>query len=145
MKDAIAINNEITVATLQVTPEQLHQAVQAGFHSVLNLRSPDEPGFLNDEHTQAEAAGLHYENTPVKPMLLDDGLVAQILQQIERLPKPALLHCGSGLRAGLMASLYVAMQQGWTADRTVAMAQTLGLKWPAQPALKQVCERACQC
>ena len=46
----------------QPTPEELKQAAQEGFKSVLNLRSPDEPGFLSDEQQQAQAAGLQYAN-----------------------------------------------------------------------------------
>jgi len=42
------INDELTIAG-QVTPEQLQQVAQEGFKSVLNLRSPDEEGFLSNE------------------------------------------------------------------------------------------------
>lgn len=48
MENVKKINNELTVAG-QITPEQLQQAVEEGFKSVLNLRSPDEEGFLVDE------------------------------------------------------------------------------------------------
>ena len=143
MQDAIAINPELTVATFQVTPKQLRQAAQIGFQSVLNLRVLNEPGVLLDEQAQATAAGLYYKNTPINPAALDDAKVAQVLQQIEHLPKPALLHCGSGVRAGLMASLYIAKQQRLTAEQTIAMAQALGMEWPTQPTFKQICESVC--
>jgi uncharacterized protein (TIGR01244 family) len=59
------INNELTIAG-QLTSEQLHQIAQEGFKSVLNLRSPDEEGFLHNEQQQAENLGLYYINIPVK-------------------------------------------------------------------------------
>jgi len=53
------INDELTIAG-QVTLEQLEQVAQEGFKSV-NLRSPDEEGFLSNEQQQAEALGLYYQ------------------------------------------------------------------------------------
>ena len=44
----------------QPTPEALKQLADEGYKSVINLRSLDETGALNDEHQQAEAAGLKY-------------------------------------------------------------------------------------
>ena len=89
MENVKQINDELSVAG-QVTPEQLQQAASEGFKSVLNLRSPDEQGFLQDEQHQAEAAGLQYANIPVKPNEMTDELTTQVLEQIDRLPKPAL-------------------------------------------------------
>ncbi|MEH2396127.1 beta-lactamase hydrolase domain-containing protein [Nostoc sp.] len=51
----------------QLTSEELKQAAEEGFKSVLNLPSPNEAGFLNDEQQQAQAAGLQYANVPLKP------------------------------------------------------------------------------
>ncbi|MHC5769509.1 MAG: hypothetical protein ACYTXI_28655 [Nostoc sp.] len=42
------INDELAIAG-QITLEQLPQVAQEGFKSVINLRSPDEQGFLNSE------------------------------------------------------------------------------------------------
>ena len=142
MQYAIAINDELTITTEQVTPEQLHQAAQTGFKSVLNLRSPEETGFLTDEADRAQEAGLQYAHLPVNPTAIDETLVCRVVQQIADLPKPALLHCASGMRAGLMASLYVAYQQDLNVEQMLKMAQNLGLHWPKQPAFRQVCDRA---
>ncbi|WP_365743367.1 beta-lactamase hydrolase domain-containing protein [Nostoc sp. JL33] len=46
-------------ASGQLTSEELKQAAQEGFKSVLNLRFPDEAGFLGDEQQQAQAAGCN--------------------------------------------------------------------------------------
>ncbi len=111
MENLKTINGQLSIATNQVTPTQLQEAAQAGFKSVLNFRSPQEEGFLSDEEKQAEAAGLEYVNIPVKANGITDELAEKIIEQIDQLPKPILLHCKSGLRSGAMALMYIAIQR----------------------------------
>jgi protein tyrosine phosphatase (PTP) superfamily phosphohydrolase (DUF442 family) len=59
MENVKRINNQLLVAMGQVTPKQLQQSSQQGFKLVLNLRSPNEAGFLTEEQQQVENAGLH--------------------------------------------------------------------------------------
>jgi uncharacterized protein (TIGR01244 family) len=141
MENIKTIDDQIAVAMGQVTPEQLQQAAQEGFKSVLNLRSPQEEGFLSDEQQQTEAAGLKYINIPVKPDAMTDELADRVLHQIERLPKPALIHCKSGMRSGAMALMYVATQQGISADRAMAMGKQNGFDCDAQPQMKKFFEK----
>ncbi len=136
MEYKIEIDTEITVVTIQVTPEQLEQAAQEGFKSVLNLRSPDEPGFLKDQQQQAEAAGLEYANIPVKVNQISDKLTNQIFEQIEQLSQPILIHCKSGMRSGVMALMYVATRQGMTAEQALEKGKQIGLNWDAHPPVK---------
>lgn len=131
------VNNDIAVATQQVTPEQLQQAAQQGFKSVLNLRSPDEEDFVTDEQQQAEALGLEYVNIPVKPQGINAQLTDEILQQIDALPKPALIHCKSGMRAGAMALMNVATRSGMTPEQAFAKAQEIGFDCNSNPQMKQ--------
>lgn len=91
MADAKKISDELSAAG-QVTTEQLQQAAQEGFKSVLNLRSPDEAGYLSDEQQQAEAAGLEYASVPLKASEPNEELVEEALREIENLPKPVLVH-----------------------------------------------------
>ena len=62
MENVKKINNNLAVATEQLSAEQLQQAAKEGYKSILNLRSPQEEGFLADEQEQAETAGLNYPN-----------------------------------------------------------------------------------
>lgn len=48
MENVKKITEEVTVSG-QVTLEQLQQAAEEGFKSVLNLRSPGEEGFWAEE------------------------------------------------------------------------------------------------
>lgn len=139
MDNVKKINDELTVAG-QVTPEQLQQAVDEGYKSVLNLRSPDEQSFLKDEQQQAQALGLHYINTPVKPNEISDELTTEVLRQIDELPKPALIHCASAMRAGLMAFMNVATRQGMTPGQVFEKAAASGFDCSANPQMKQFLE-----
>ncbi|MBV6622605.1 MAG: protein tyrosine phosphatase family protein [Rivularia sp. (in: Bacteria)] len=138
--DIKKINNELSV-TGQVTPEQLQQAAQSGFKSVLNLRSPDEKDFLKDEQQQAESAGLNYNNIPLKVDEIDDELIDKIQEQIDQLPKPALIHCASGMRAGAMSLINIAIHQGMNSKEAFETAQKLGFDCSSSPKLKQVFEQ----
>ncbi len=139
MENVKKINDELTVAG-QVTLEQLQAAVSEGYKSVLNLRSPAEEGFISDEQQQAEALGLHYINIPVKPNEISDELTTEVLKQIDELPKPALIHCGSAMRAGLMAFMNVATRQGMTPEQVFEKAAEAGFDCNANPQMKQFLE-----
>ena len=135
MAEAKKISSEFSAAG-QVTPEDLTQAAQQGFKSVLNLRSPHESGALPDEQQHAEAAGLEYANVPLSSGVSDEAAVAEALSQLEALPTPVLLHCGAGLRAGAIGLISTATQLGWTEEQTIAKATELGISLD-QPHLQQ--------
>jgi len=134
------INDEMTVAG-QVTPEDLRQAASDGFKSVLNLRAPDEEGALPDERRHAEAAGLDYVNIPVKKDEINDDLATRVLAGIDDLPKPALIHCGTGMRAGAMAMMNVATRSGMSADAAMDKARSMGFDCDSEPQLKAFFEK----
>ncbi|MGI0485794.1 beta-lactamase hydrolase domain-containing protein [Pantanalinema rosaneae CENA516] len=140
MKNIKQLTDQLAVAMGQVTSEQLQQAAQAGFKSVLNLRSPNEEGVPQDEQQQAEQVGLKYVNIPVKPDRMSDDLADQVLQEIDQLPKPALIHCKSGMRSGAMTLMYVATQQGMTANEAMAIGKQNGFDCESSPEMKQFFE-----
>lgn len=85
------INDELVIAR-QITLEQLPQVAQEGFKSVINLRSPDEQGFLNSEQKKIELLGLSYINIPVQVELMNDETATSLFEQINTLSKPLLVH-----------------------------------------------------
>jgi uncharacterized protein (TIGR01244 family) len=123
--NAIQINENLTT-TGQVIPKQLEQAIQEGFKSVLNLRSPDELGFSQDEQQVAEALGLYYTNMPLKLEALNEELITKILTTLEQIPKPAVVHCAAGMRSTGIALLSVAIQEGLTPEQTLSKARNIG-------------------
>ncbi|MBC1223411.1 phosphatase [Nostoc sp. UCD121] len=135
MSNTRKVSKDLSAAG-QPTPEELKQAAQEGFKSVLNLRSPDEAGFLGDEQQQAQAAGLQYANIPLKPSEANQELTEAAIQEIENLPKPILIHCAAGARAGGIALISNAISEGLTYEEISQKAQELGLNLE-QPHLKQ--------
>lgn len=120
------ITNELAIAG-QLTLEDLQQLVEEGYQSVVNLRSPDEAGFLNDEQQKTERLGLRYINTPIRVKDLNPEYILQITQQIAELPKPILVHCDSGMRSSVMALMQIAIEQGMKAEDAFQKAVQLGL------------------
>ncbi|RCJ39347.1 phosphatase [Nostoc punctiforme NIES-2108] len=135
MSNTKKVSDDLSAAG-QLTSEELKQAAQEGFKSVLNLRSPDEPGFLSDEQQQAQAAGLQYANIPLKPSEANQEQTELAIQEIENLPKPILIHCAAGARAGGIALIANAISEGLTYEEISQKAQELGLNLE-QPHLKQ--------
>ena len=123
-------------STGQVTPQQLQQAAQQGFKSVLNLRSPHEQGFLHDEQQHAKDAGLNYANVPLNPSESNQELIEKAIWEIENLPSPVLVHCAAGARATAIALIATASQQKLTPEEIKLKAEELGLNLD-QPHLKQ--------
>ena len=120
------INDDLAIAE-QITPDQLQQILQGGFKSVLNLRSPDEEGFLINEQQQAETLGLYYINIPIKVEAINDEVAAQVLKQIDEVPKPALVHCNNAMRSAAIALMHIATQQGVSLTQAFNQAEQLGL------------------
>jgi protein tyrosine phosphatase (PTP) superfamily phosphohydrolase (DUF442 family) len=71
---------------------------------------------------------------------MNDELTDRVLQEIERLPKPALIHCKSGMRSGVMTLLSVATDRGMTASEALAMGKQNGFDYDANPQMKQFFE-----
>jgi uncharacterized protein (TIGR01244 family) len=136
MENIKKINENIAIATEQLSEKQLQQAAQEGYKSVLNLRSPQEEGFLEDEAEQAKAAGLDYVNIPVKPNNISEELADRVLQQIDQLPKPLLAHCRSGFRAGAFSLMYVATREKISANQAMEKGQQMGFDCSQSPDMK---------
>lgn len=136
-KEMIQLNESLSVATTQLSPNQLQQAAEGGYQSVLNLRSPNEPGFLKNEQQLVESAGLQYAHIPVNPAQITDSLTDQVLATIDQSPKPILIHCKTGVRSGAMALIFMALNEGMTADRVLSISKEVGINLDAQPQIKQ--------
>jgi uncharacterized protein (TIGR01244 family) len=104
---------------------------------VLNLRAEGEEGYLPDEGQRAEAAGLKYAHVPVRKEEISDELTTRVLAQIDELPKPLLVHCASGMRAGAMAFMHTATREGLSAEEVISRAQQSGFDCNSEPQLKQ--------
>ncbi|MBD1920983.1 hypothetical protein H6F77_07765 [Microcoleus sp. FACHB-831] len=126
MKTIRKINDDLAIAG-QLTSDQLPQITQQGFKSVVNLRSPDEEGFLSNEQQEIEALGLYYINVPIKVEGINDEVAAQVLQKIDELSKPALVHCNNSMRSAAIALMHIATHQGVSLGQAFTQAEQLGL------------------
>lgn len=120
------INDELAVAG-QITLEELEQIAQAGYKSVLNLRSPQEAGFQSSEQPCSQLLGLQYVNLPIESTEINHQIVLLVFKKITELPKPVLIHCDSAMRAAIMVFLYIATKQGISLDMAFQQAINLGL------------------
>jgi uncharacterized protein (TIGR01244 family) len=141
MENVIKINEELAVADCQLSPEQIEAAAEEGYQSILNLRSPQEEGYLPDEAEQADKAGLAYANIPVSPKNMSDELAHEVLSNIENLPKPLLSHCNSGMRSGAMAFMYIALKEGMSAEEAMEQAREMGFNCEQSPQMKDFFEQ----
>ena len=139
MENTIALSPEFTIAG-QITPEQLQAANSEGYQAVLNLRVPGEEGFLDNEQSEAEKAGLNYVNIPVSPQELSQ-VADHVLTELDQLQKPVLVHCGSALRAGVMVLAYLGTRQGKSAEEVLEEGRQAGFTViDSKPPLKQFVE-----
>ncbi len=116
----------------QPTAEDLQQAGEQGFRTVINLRTDDEAGVLTEEERLVEGAGMTYAPIPVAPDTLDDIAVerfSQALASVDALP--AYVHCKSGGRAGVMTLLHLAIYHGWSLEQTLQEGEKRGNIAPA--------------
>ncbi len=137
MENVNKINKNLAIATVQLSAQQLQQAAQEGYKSVLNLQSPQEEGFLEDEAERAKTAGLDYINIPVKPDSINKELADRVLQQIDLLPKPLLAHCKSGLRSAAFSLMYIATQEGLSAEEAMEKGKQMGFDCTQSPDMKE--------
>ncbi|MBE9249120.1 phosphatase [Dolichospermum sp. LEGE 00240] len=135
MTDLKKVNDNLSIAG-QISAEELRKLAIEGFKSVLNLRDPDENGFFHDEKQEAQIVGLEYTNIPLNSQAPNQKLTAQAIQAVENLPKPILIHCAGGARAGGIALIAEAIQAGLTYEQIAQKANELGINLE-QPHLKQ--------
>ncbi len=135
MSDLKKVNDDLSIAG-QISAEELRKIAIEGFKSVLNLRDPDENGFFHDEKQQAEIVGLEYVNIALNSQEPNKELTTQTILEIYNLPKPILIHCAGGARAGGIALITDAIQAGLTYEEISQKATELGISLE-QPHLKQ--------
>jgi len=109
----------------QPSPEQLVAARDAGFRTVINLRTPGEPGTGRDD---VEALGMDYVSIPIAGA---DGLTLENTQAfvaaLEEAKKPVILHCSSGNRIGALMALKAFHLDSKSAEEALEIGKAAGL------------------
>jgi uncharacterized protein (TIGR01244 family) len=117
-----------TVACAGATSADALPAIkQAGFVSVINLRTASEPGAdVEKEEAAAKAIGLRYFHVPFdgKP---DPAAADRFLEAITTPgAEPAFIHCAVGNRAATMWLIKRLVVDRWDEDRAIKEAIALG-------------------
>lgn len=120
------ITSELAIAG-QPTLDELQHVAEEGYRSVMNLRSSEEIGFLNDEKQKIEYLGLHYVNSPIQIKNLNLDHLLPVIRQLDVLPKPTLVHCDNGIRASIIVLIQVTVGQGIKAEDALQRVIKLGL------------------
>jgi uncharacterized protein (TIGR01244 family) len=113
-----------------VKPEAAAELKRRGYASVVNFRKATEEGAAVEKEKEAvEAAGLKYISIPwartdadVKPAL--DVFLAAVKDPANR---PMVFHCTSGNRASAFWAVKRVVIDGWTKEKALAEAETIGL------------------
>jgi uncharacterized protein (TIGR01244 family) len=103
---------------------------QRGFRTVIDLRTPGEPGFA-DEKAAVEAQGLRYLSVPVVGSAFSGAQVDAVQAALEQAKDgPVLLHCATANRVGAVWTVLQA-RQGMPVDEALKEGARVGLTNPA--------------
>jgi uncharacterized protein (TIGR01244 family) len=117
------IDDEFFIGS-QPTVDDLQEAKRQGIKTVIDFRLPSETATSNEALTTSQ--GLAYVNIPVNKVALSAAQIGELDRAIKAHAGPFLLHCATGARAALLASLGKAKQYGWTPEQTFSEAKRLG-------------------
>lgn len=111
----------------QPSAQDLAAFAQQGVHTVIDLRTAEEPrGF--DEAATAQRLGLQYLLLPIEG---GDGLTAANAAALHQLLAQhgdgILLHCASGNRVGALLALAVAQHDGMAPEAALLLGREAGM------------------
>jgi len=118
------------------SPEAMPALKKAGFDVVIAIREDGEEGYDRAAAERAAtAAGLRFVAIPFT-RLRPDPAAARTFLEVMAAPENAyaFIYCHTGPRVATMWLIKRVRQDGWTFDRAMAEAESLGL---ARPELKQ--------
>ncbi len=108
---------------------QLGRLADVGYQTVVNLRTPGEPGAPADEAAKVEAEGMHYVSIPVAH---GEGLSRENAEALGKVladpdARPVVIHCGSGNRVGALLALEAAWVEGKPPAEALELGKAAGL------------------
>ncbi|HSU06182.1 MAG TPA: sulfur transferase domain-containing protein [Acetobacteraceae bacterium] len=128
MQDRVRLSRFVSVGRSPPGIAELVWMQRHGIRAVLDLRTPLDRAdpLSSDAEAQAAAArGLSYASLPTATTELNDEMLDRFGAVLKSLPKPVLVHCSSGRRAGMFALTHVALEQGVPGQSMLEMARRL--------------------
>lgn len=90
---------------------QVVSAVASKFASWLYLNLPDDPAFYPEEIKSGGVKSVEVRHIPGPTPLPSEAQVAAAFESLGRLPRPLLIQCSSGNRAGALLLLWLALTE----------------------------------
>jgi uncharacterized protein (TIGR01244 family) len=109
-----------------VSPEELKEIHQQGYQTIIDLCMLNEANQLNAE--SVEQLGFEFISLPIDRLNLSPATLETFIQTVNTAPKPIYTRCASGLRAGVLTLLTLAVEQDWTEQHYLERRQALGLE-----------------
>jgi protein tyrosine phosphatase (PTP) superfamily phosphohydrolase (DUF442 family) len=113
----------------QPEEEHLKRLTEAGYKTVVDLRTSEESPRPDEWGMAVRRAGLEYVNIPVGHDDIDDETFdrfRQLMQDPER--RPALVHCASANRVGALLIPYLILDEGRSPEKAGEIAAGVGLR-----------------
>lgn len=127
----------------QPSDAELEAAAAAGYTTVVSLRTEGEAGSEGEAAT-ADRVGLTFVSIPVAgPEDLTVENARALDAALEASTGPAILHCGSGNRAGSLFGLRAYVTEGASGDEAMSLATEAGMT-RLEPALRAKLTELCQ-
>eukprot|EP00928_Gymnodinium_smaydae_P078952 TRINITY_DN629_c0_g2_i1.p1 TRINITY_DN629_c0_g2~~TRINITY_DN629_c0_g2_i1.p1 ORF type:complete len:421 (+),score=72.06 TRINITY_DN629_c0_g2_i1:56-1318(+) len=92
----------------------------------LSVNKEDDPNIFRET---IEAAGATFAVLPLYPPQVPEGRAEELKKAIDTLPRPLMIQCKSGNRAGAALLLWLANKRGYSAQSAVQLAVDLDLKF----------------
>lgn len=130
MSERVTVTEQVTVAS-QPGEAELRRLRGEGYRTVINLRHAGEdrmPLSPDQEGEVVSRSGLSYVQVPVSVPEVDGELIERFRQQLAGAPKPALVHCKLGQRAGVLVMIDQARREGLTGEQALQRARSLGME-----------------
>lgn len=128
-----------------LTRDDLEEIRRRGYRVIVDLRGLDEPvaGGLSPAQEEVEARKLDLEHHCVEVSVhtLDDRAVERARDALETLPGRVVLHCGSGRRAAILATIDLGCKEGLSAKECLTRVRALGFDCDEMPALRDLLVR----
>ena len=109
-----------------VSQEELKGIHQQGYQTIIDLCTIGEGNQLNAE--EVKQLGFEFISLPIDRLNLSPATLEGFIQTVNAAPKPIYTRCASGLRAGVLTLLTLAVEQNWTEQNYLERRQFLGLE-----------------
>ena len=120
---------EYLVTAGQPEEEHLERLAEAGYKTVVDLRTPGETPRPDVWGMVVWLAGMEYVNIPVGHKDIDNETFDRFRELIrDGGRRPLLVHCSSANRVGALLIPYLILDEGMTPEKASEIADEVGLR-----------------